>query len=492
MTDALPPRRKMRGELKRAARRRLDDALATLDSLVALDDPTTADIEEAVHEVRKRCKEVRGLAELVRPALGSRFDSFNGPVRDAAGELASFRDAHAILETFDRLRAARPDADDASLDRVRLHQADLAAAASQSVASGDERLDRARELLRTARSEIDDWKIPPGFDPIAAGLRRTYGRGARQHANVRQRATDDRIHEWRKETKRLWYQLRLVQRAAPSLLDPVIEQLHALGDALGDDHDLAVLVEMLEADTAAFGGDVVVEHARALARSEQDRLRAGAIRLGATIYAEPAEQFTDRIRRYWEITIDQGPELAVGSIELLNESSNDPSDVPRADREPPRSTIERERKWLLQDLPELHDGVPLRQGYLAIDGAVSVRVRDAGGGDRTLTIKAGGGTSRTELEWPIDGSVFDAAWPATDGRRVVKTRHRIPLGELTIEVDVFGDQLDGLAMAEVEFDSDEALAAFTAPTWFGREVSDDVRYTNASMAVHGLDPSLFV
>jgi CYTH domain-containing protein len=73
----------------------------------------------------------------------------------------------------------------------------------------------------------------------------------------------------------------------------------------------------------------------------------------------------------------------------------------------------------------------------------------------------------------------------------VKTRHRLPLDAHTIEIDVFGEELVGLLVAEVEFESDEALAAFTAPGWFGREVSDDPRYTNASMAVHGLDPSNF-
>jgi CYTH domain-containing protein/CHAD domain-containing protein len=485
MADALTPRRKVRDELTRVARKRLDDACSLLDEL---DGASAEEIEQAVHEVRKRCKEVRGLAELIRPALGPDFRSFNGLVRDAARELSSIRDAHAVLDTFDRLRAAQPDLDEPSLDRVRAHQAEVAAAATRSIAGGDQRLENARTLLRAARSEIDDWTIPSGFAPLAAGLRRTYERGATRHARVRRHATDERIHEWRKETKRLWYQLRLLRQAAPSVLDPEIELLHALGDALGDDHDLAVLVDLLEADPTSFGGDEVVERARALARAQQDQLRSGAIRLGATIYAEPGKQFVRRINRYWEISLDEGPELDVGGIEFLAAHGADTTDA--AVRARP-STVERERKWLVQELPELEHGVALRQGYVAIDAAVSVRVRDVGEGNCTLTIKAGTGTSRTELEWQIHRDEFDAAWPATDGRRVVKTRYRLPLGEHTVEVDVFGEQLDGLVVAEVEFDSDEALATFAAPAWFGREVSDDLRYTNASMAVHGLDPSLF-
>ncbi len=114
-----------------------------------------------------------------------------------------------------------------------------------------------------------------------------------------------------------------------------------------------------------------------------------------------------------------------------------------------------------------------------------MRVRDAGHHGRTLTVKAGRGAERTELEWAIGNDQFEAAWPHTDGRRVVKTRHRIPHGTHLIELDVFAEDLDGLVFAEVEFDSVEALAEFEPPAWFGREVTDDGRYTNASLSLHG-------
>jgi CYTH domain-containing protein len=120
---------------------------------------------------------------------------------------------------------------------------------------------------------------------------------------------------------------------------------------------------------------------------------------------------------------------------------------------------------------------------------VSVRVRDAGPEGCTLTVKAATGTDRTErteIEVPIDRSQFEAAWPLTEGSRVTKTRHRIPTGDHVIELDVFHGDHDGLIIAEVEFDSMEALGAFEAPPWFGLEVSTDERYTNAALARQGL------
>ncbi len=152
------------------------------------------------------------------------------------------------------------------------------------------------------------------------------------------------------------------------------------------------------------------------------------------------------------------------------------------------STIERERKFLVDVVPadiDLSDRTEMRQGYLVTGEQASVRVRDAGPKGCTFTMKAGGGAERTELEWKIDREQFDAAWAHTEGQRLVKVRHRIPLDEHVIELDVFGGSLDGLVFAEVEFESSEALDAFEPPAWFGPEVTDDDRYNNAALALHG-------
>ncbi len=151
------------------------------------------------------------------------------------------------------------------------------------------------------------------------------------------------------------------------------------------------------------------------------------------------------------------------------------------------NTVERERKWLVDHLPDLpDDGVHMAQGYVAIDGMVSLRVRDAGSKGRTMTLKGGTGAVRTELEWAIAADEFDAAWALTGDRGVEKTRYRIDLGDHTAELDVFEGRLAGLVLVEVEFDDEASLDAFEAPGWFGREVTDDGRYTNAALATDGL------
>jgi CYTH domain-containing protein len=152
-----------------------------------------------------------------------------------------------------------------------------------------------------------------------------------------------------------------------------------------------------------------------------------------------------------------------------------------------------ERKFLVDALPEGYEAHPferIEQGYLAI-GADGVEVRVRRRGDKTLlTVKSGPGQVRVEEELPIDERRFAALWPLTEGRRVTKTRYLIPLpGDALLELDLFDGALDGLRVAEVEFASEEASAAFTPPAWLGREVTGDPAYANQRLALAGGPPA---
>src|SRR3954447_19116324 len=151
--------------------------------------------------------------------------------------------------------------------------------------------------------------------------------------------------------------------------------------------------------------------------------------------------------------------------------------------------MEIERKWVPPELPPGlggHESRRVEQGYVALDDAgAEVRVRRAGD-QLTLTIKSAPGLVRVEQELPLDEDQFAALWPLTEGRRVVKTRHLVPLeDDLTAEVDVYEEALSGLLTAEVEFPSEEAAEAFGPPRWIGREVTGHKRYANRALAVEG-------
>jgi CYTH domain-containing protein len=146
-----------------------------------------------------------------------------------------------------------------------------------------------------------------------------------------------------------------------------------------------------------------------------------------------------------------------------------------------------ERKWVAPQTPSadrLGAGTPLRQGYLAIDGDVAVRVRIAPD-EAWVTIKAGDdGLRRTEVEVPVDATEAEELWVHTSGR-IEKVRHDVAVDDAAAVVDVFGGELSGLCVVEVEFPTESEAEAFVAPDWFGQEVTGRSEWTNASLSRFG-------
>lgn len=153
------------------------------------------------------------------------------------------------------------------------------------------------------------------------------------------------------------------------------------------------------------------------------------------------------------------------------------------------SGVEIERKFLVDSAPsnlDAHPSAQIDQGYLALtDDGLEVRIRRYGP-RASLTVKSSGTEVRLEEEIEIDERRFHSLWPLTEGKRIRKRRYLIPAADgVQIELDVYAGELTGLVTAEVEFESTGAAAAFVAPEWFGREVTDDPRYKNKRLAVDG-------
>ena len=144
-----------------------------------------------------------------------------------------------------------------------------------------------------------------------------------------------------------------------------------------------------------------------------------------------------------------------------------------------------ERKFLVRKLPDNLTScrsTEILQGYLvSLDDGLQVRLRKSG--ERyTLTFKRGSGNVREEREIQLTATQFETLWPATEGKRLVKTRSEIPLGERTVEIDVYHERHEGLIVAEVEFDEEEAAKNFQPPDWLGDDVTGDPRYSNQLLA----------
>ena len=148
-----------------------------------------------------------------------------------------------------------------------------------------------------------------------------------------------------------------------------------------------------------------------------------------------------------------------------------------------------ERKFLVKKLPgNLHryPSTAILQGYLAImEDGTEVRLRKKAS-RYFQTVKSGCGLQRSEVEVELSEVQFKKLWQMTEGQRIEKIRYEIPWSGATIELDVFSGNLAGLIVAEVEFASIEQARAFIAPAWFSVELTEDERFKNKNLAIHGL------
>lgn len=149
--------------------------------------------------------------------------------------------------------------------------------------------------------------------------------------------------------------------------------------------------------------------------------------------------------------------------------------------------MEIERKFLC-DMPSFdlssYEKTDIIQYYISTKPVIRIRKTDSA---FFLTIKSKGSVSRQELEMEITKEEFDNLVSLTDKAPVSKTRYFIPIDNgLTAELDIYDNSLSGLITVEVEFESIENASSFNPPHWFGKDVSEDNRYKNASLYIKGL------
>lgn len=282
--------------LRRIASEQLTKAIAEVED-------RSLGSHETVHQARKRCKKVRALLRLVRPALrGDTYARENAWYRDTGREIATVRDAQTRIETVDALRRRYG----------RLVSDEVFAAARSALvarretllsdrASFDRCLEEVGERLAVGLARVDGWALErDGFDALRGGLVQRYARGRDAMRGAYREPTAEHFHEWRKRVKDHRYHVRLLE----SLWKPAMQvreaELHALSDLLGEDHDLFVLESLAAVEPRAVGAAEVARVLLALALGRRMELRAAARPLGARLFAEKPKRIAQRMESWCE------------------------------------------------------------------------------------------------------------------------------------------------------------------------------------------------
>jgi len=233
--------------LRRHALDLIDEALATND----------------VHEIRKRLKELRAITDLLRSRLPHHGREDRIAFRNAARRLAGARDAEAALEAFDGLGTS---------DFAEIREM-LACRSAHPVDA-----DAIAAVLVAARRRVAAWPVEGMHDDdVFSAFRRSYRRARNAMAAATEAETPELFHEWRKRTKALWYESRL-------LSDDSAKRLHKLSAVLGDHHDLAILDHLLRASPETYGDPIAVLRLLTLIAARTRDLQHRATSLGEDLF----------------------------------------------------------------------------------------------------------------------------------------------------------------------------------------------------------------
>ncbi len=294
MPYRLDTRETVQDGLRRCAREQLDAAISELT------EGLRSDPVKAIHSARKSLKKERSLLRLAREGFhpGQRKLEARA-LRSVSRRLSGARDAEVLVQTLDQLSerftGQVPEVSFAAIrERLEAERDAMREQLANSPSVGD-----AAAELSEARRRVDEWHISRrGWRVLGAGLGRSYGRGSHAFNRARAKPTPENLHTWRKRTKDVWYQLRLLAPIAPGSTRGQAKEAHRLSDLLGDDHDLAELrrtITSIGTDIPADVGAVIglIDHRR-------NQLQTAAFLAGQRVYAESPKAFRRRMRRYWK------------------------------------------------------------------------------------------------------------------------------------------------------------------------------------------------
>ena len=151
-------------------------------------------------------------------------------------------------------------------------------------------------------------------------------------------------------------------------------------------------------------------------------------------------------------------------------------------------STEIERKFLVLNPPDnlkKYNSNEILQGYIFISDDIEIRLRKKGN-LFFQTIKSSGDLQRAEYEIELTNDQFEKLWPLTEGKRIQKIRYEIEHQNHLIELDIYLNNLVGLKTAEVEFKSVDESIEFNPPSWFGDDVTKDIKYKNKNLALFGI------
>ena len=254
-----------------------------------------------IHDARKQLKKARAALRLLRGSIGEiAYRRENAALRDAARPLGAARDSRVLVAALDDLGQRKLD----KFRRILRHEHAQSRGGLTRTAIAKQRTALRAVIKRSERWRMrgDDWAV------IGNGLTRSYRRGRKNFATAKEARDTECLHDWRKQVKYLWHQLQVLVPVRPGKIGALADRYHELAEALGDDHDLAVLRLKIESHAQAFERTRDLDDLLRRLDRRRGQLQDRAFALGSRLFADKPRVFAQPLGKYWRAWRNSGPE----------------------------------------------------------------------------------------------------------------------------------------------------------------------------------------
>jgi CHAD domain-containing protein len=276
----------------------LNGRLSAIDDIIR----NRKDPHSAIHETRRTLKRIRALLRLVRDEIGySSYYRENLCYREVAGRMARLRDTYVLRQMVRDVAETHPEV--LSLRDLERLDTQLTGQIEQELEqfSGDEggfegvieEMDKARERIK--------WycELRNSFTSVRKGLRRVYSRGRRFLGRMEEHFSIDEFHEYRKNTKYLYYQMELIQPVFPKVIKAYAGTIDKHAEHLGEVRDLDRLENHIQELPGRMISSASKRKLQAVIEGKRESLMDKILTKSRLIYAERPKEFLERINSYW-------------------------------------------------------------------------------------------------------------------------------------------------------------------------------------------------
>lgn len=282
----------------------------------------------AIHESRKAVKRVRAMLRLVRSELSDKIFRYeNQSLAETARMVGEIRAAAAVTEVAELIRDIYGELlATGTFEELIARLAHRRDVMEMAALEDPNLVGRVVRSLERAHGRYSSWPTDPearrvygigirdDYRAIEPGLGSSYRAGRHRMVSAYKSRKADDFHSWRKRAKDLKHQMEFLVPLWPEVVSAWAITLGRLSEILGEDHDLAELLDLVRERPDLCPNPRERSLFHALVQQRRHELQLAAEILGRRVYAEKPTSVSGRFADYWDsrqLAIAETPEAFV-------------------------------------------------------------------------------------------------------------------------------------------------------------------------------------